>query len=406
MTMQSSGEEPSNSASNSLEAAANKRKVWIRTLKTVGFAAVIYFFVFPLVPGFRQAFSDLFEVDKSMLVLGVLLEFAGLLCYSLLTRAALGNEGHKMPVMRLFRIQLSTKSLGSIMPGGSAASSALGYRLLTLSGIQGPDAGFALATAGIGSAVMLNLILWVGLIVSIPIRGVNALYGGAAIVGIVLMLVAAGLIFGLVEGQGRAERAVRWLAQHVRIDADHACEVIRHLGNRLEGLIADRQLLWRVAGWALANWLFDMAALFVFLRAFGGHIAIDGLIVAFGLANVMAVVPITPGGLGIVEGIYIPTIVGFGLSRSSATVGVLTYRLAQFWLPILVGAACYLSLRVGPWSLEKKDRLKPLRKVAEDAVGRGESNIDWVERHAPRDRTGQYPLPALPDDESGPIQKS
>jgi len=63
-------------------------------------------------------------------------------------------------------------------------------------------------------------------------------------------------------------------------------------------------------------------------------------------------------------------------------------------------------LRVGPWSLEKKDRLKPLRKVAEDAVSKGESKIDWVERHAPRDRTGQYPLPALPDDESGPIQKS
>jgi uncharacterized protein (TIRG00374 family) len=405
MKMQSSGDQPSNSANLSVEADAIRRKVWIRTLKTIGFAAVIYFFVFPLVPGFRQAFHDLFRVDKTMLAFGVLLEFIGLFCYSLLTRAALGNEGHKMPVVRLFRIQLSTKSLGSIMPGGSAASSALGYRLLTLSGIQGPDAGFALATAGIGSAVMLNLILWVGLIISIPIRGVNALYGAAAIVGIVLMLVAAGLIFGLVEGQGRAERAVRWLAQHVRIDADHACEVIRHLGNRLEGLIADRQLLWRVAGWALANWLFDMAALFVFLRAFGGHIAIDGLIVAFGLANVMAVVPITPGGLGIVEGIYIPTIVGFGLSRSSATVGVLTYRLAQFWLPILVGAACYLSLRVGPWSLERKDRLKPLRQVAEDAVSRGESNIDWVERHAPRDRTGQYPLPALPDDDSGPMRK-
>jgi hypothetical protein len=119
----------------------------------------------------------------------------------------------------------------------------------------------------------------------------------------------------------------------------------------------------------------------------------------------MAVVPLTPGGLGIVEGIYIPTIVGFGLSRSSATVGVLTYRLAQFWLPILVGAACYLSLRIGPWSLEKKDRLKPLREVAEDAVSRGESNFDWVERHAPLDRTGQYPLPALPDDDSGPMHK-
>ena len=386
-----------------LEAAASRRRVWIRTLKTVGTAVVIYFFVLPLIPGFRKAVDDLFEVDRSMLLIGVGLEIVALLCYSFLTKAALGPEGDKVPVLRMFRIQLSTKALGSIMPAGSAASSALGYRLLTLSGVHGPDAGFALATAGIGSAVVLNLILWFGLIVSIPFRGVNALYGFAAIVGVILMLVASALIFGLVEGQGRAERAVRWLARHVRLDADRLSEVIRHLGNRLEGLIADRQLLRRVILWASANWLFDMAALYIFLRAFDGRLAVDGLIVAFGLANVMAVVPITPGGLGIIEGMYIPTLVGFGLSRSTATVGVLTYRLAQFWLPIVIGAGCYLSLRVGPWSLDRKDRLKPLRVVAEEAVTKTESKIEFFERRAPRDRTGQYPLPPINDDDTGPV---
>ena len=382
---------------------ADRKRVWVRTLKLVGTAVVFYFFVLPLVPGFRKAWNDVFEVDKTMLVLGVVLEFLALLCYSLLTRAALGPEGERVTVLRLFRIQLSTKALGSIMPAGSAASSALGYRLLTLSGVHGPDAGFALATAGIGSAVVLNLILWFGLIVSIPFRGVNALYGFAAIVGVILMLVASALIFGLVEGQGRAERAVRWLARHVRLDADRISEIIRHLGNRLEGLIADRQLLIRVFVWASANWILDMAAVYVFLRAFGGHLAVDGLIVAFGLANVMAVVPITPGGLGIIEGIYIPTIIGFGMSRATATVGILTYRLAQFWAPIVVGAGCYLSLRVGPWSLDRKDRLKPLRVVAEEAATKSESKIDFFEKRAPRDRTGQYPLPPINDDDTGPV---
>lgn len=385
------------------DGSADRKRVWVRTLKLVGTAVVFYFFVLPLVPGFRKAWNDVFEVDKTMLVLGVVLEFLALLCYSLLTRAALGPEGERVTVLRLFRIQLSTKALGSIMPAGSAASSALGYRLLTLSGVHGPDAGFALATAGIGSAVVLNLILWFGLIVSIPFRGVNALYGFAAIVGVILMLVASALIFGLVEGQGRAERAVRWLARHVRLDADRISEIIRHLGNRLEGLIADRQLLIRVFVWASANWILDMAAVYVFLRAFGGHLAVDGLIVAFGLANVMAVVPITPGGLGIIEGIYIPTIIGFGMSRATATVGILTYRLAQFWAPIVVGAGCYLSLRVGPWSLDRKDRLKPLRVVAEEAATKSESKIDFFEKRAPRDRTGQYPLPPINDDDTGPV---
>ena len=120
-----------------LEAAASRRRVWIRTLKTVGTAVVIYFFVLPLIPGFRKAVDDLFEVDRSMLLIGVGLEIVALLCYSFLTKAALGPEGDKVPVLRMFRIQLSTKALGSIMPAGSAASSALGYRLLTLSGVHG-----------------------------------------------------------------------------------------------------------------------------------------------------------------------------------------------------------------------------------------------------------------------------
>ena len=76
----------------------------------------------------------------------------------------------------MFRIQMSTKALSNIVPGGSAAGSALGYRLITLSGVSGPDAGFALGTAGLGSAVVLNLIFWLALMVSIPMRGVNPAY--------------------------------------------------------------------------------------------------------------------------------------------------------------------------------------------------------------------------------------
>ena len=81
--------------------------------------------------------------------------------YTLLTRAALGDESNNISRLRLFRIQMSTKALSSIVPGGSAAGSAMGYRLMTLSGVNGPDAGFALATAGLGSAVVLNLIFWI-----------------------------------------------------------------------------------------------------------------------------------------------------------------------------------------------------------------------------------------------------
>ena len=362
-------------------------------LKWVIFAIIIYFFVLPLIPGFGKAVSELAKVRPSLLVLGLGLELAALFAYSLLTHAALGDSRHSISIWRLFRIQLSTKSVSEVLPAGSAASSALGFKLLTSSGVPGPDAGFALATAGLGSAVVLNLILWVGLIASIPGQGVNAAYGSAALVGVILMLVATGLVVGLIDGQGRAERSIKWIATKLRMDPDNAADVLRQLGFRLQGLAREPGLKERVFVWALLNWLLDMAALWVFLLAFGAEVDLRNLIVAFGLANIMAVVPITPGGLGIVEGIYIPTLVGFGLTRSVATVGVLSYRIAQYWMPLIVGAIVYLSLRVGPWAIDRSEKLKSFRRVAVDATEHPSNKYNWAQHYAPRDRTGQFPLP-------------
>lgn len=378
-----------------MEEEQKKPKTFRRTLQILAVGAVVYFFVLPLIPGFRQAVSDLYTINPYLLLVGIGLQGFSLFSYSLLTRAALGEHGERISRGRLFRIQLSTKALGNLVPGGSAASSALGYRLITMCGIPGPDAAFALATAGIGSAVVLNLILWFGLIISIPFRGVNAAYGTAAIIGVIFMAFAAFLIFGLLEGQGRSERIVRAIARRFRFDEHHAAEVLAHLGSRIEGLILDKKLLRRVVGWATANWLLDAFSLWVFLRAFGGDVGFDGLIVAFGIANVFSVVPVTPGGLGLVEGIYIPSLVGFGLARRTATVGVLSYRVAQYWLPIVVGWACYLSLRVGPFAIDRKQRLQPISRLAQTQTERGLSTVDWVEKYAPKDRTGQFPMPAF-----------
>jgi uncharacterized protein (TIRG00374 family) len=374
-------------------ALAQKKQPWWWSkrargaLKIVAIFFVIYFFILPLIPGFRRAVNDLQKVNPALLVVGLTLQLAALVSYSLLTRAALPRRSVSIP--RIVRIQLSTRALASVMPGGSAAGSALGYRLLTVSGVDGPDAGFALATAGLGSAVVLNVIFWTGLLVSIPLRGVNPFYGTAAIVGTVLVILFLFLVIGLLKGQARAERIFRSLARRFHFDEDRAARLVRQIATRLRELAADPKLLSAVVGWATANWLLDAASLWVFLRAFGGTLPLDGLIVSFGLANVFASLPITPGGIGIVEGIYIPTLVGFGLSRSTATLGVISYRLAQYWLPMLLGALAYLSLRVGPFSIERRDRLERLRVLARDEAEMFESGLEWAERygHRPSDPT-------------------
>ena len=352
------------------------------TIKVLLFAFVLWVFVLPLIPGFRKALTELREVQPLLLGVGIALQVSSWYCYSLLTRAALGEAARPISPMRMFRIQMSTKAMTNIVPGGSAAGPALGYRLLTLSGVRGPDAGFALATAGIGSALVLNLIFWVALLISIP-RGVsNPFYVFAAIAGMMLMLIAAFLVMGLMDGQGRAERALRWIARKLHTDEDRAARVIRRIASRLEEVLKNPALLGRVAGWAAVNWLLDAASLWVFLRAFGGTLDPISLFVAFGLGNIVAVIPITPGGLGIVDGVYLPTLVGFGLTRSTASLGFASYRIAQFFLPVLVGGILYLSLRVGPFRIERREeRLASLRELARDDDITRETRVDWVLRN-------------------------
>jgi len=372
-----------------------RRRAIVRTLKVLATLAVVYFIILNI-PGLRNAVDQLDEVQPGLLLVGLLLEIGALFCYSVMTKAALGVPGHHFSVWRLFRIQLSTRALSSLVPGGSAAGSALGYRLLTLSNVAGPDAGFALAAAGLASAIVLNFILWFGLIVSIPIRGVNPVYGTAAIAGIILMGIAVAIIFGLIEGQARSEKILRSVARRFHFDEDRAGEAVRHIGGRMRELAEDRSLLKKMVLWASLNWLIDAAALWVFLRAFGESLPVDGLIVAFGLANVLAAIPLTPGGLGIVEGVYVPVLVGFGLPRATAVVGVVSYRIAQYWLPIVIGGACYLSLRVGPWAIDR-ERLAPLRDVVADAGETAESVLDFSERFTARERTREIPIPERSD---------
>jgi len=80
------------------------------------------------------------------------------------------------------------------------------------------------------------------------------------------------------------------------------------------------------------------------LIAFGHALGPVGLLVPYGIANVLAALPITPAGLGIVEAFMIPALVGFSVPRGTAILGVLAWRGLNFLAPIPVGLAAYLSL--------------------------------------------------------------
>jgi uncharacterized protein (TIRG00374 family) len=308
---------------------------------------VVEYLLLPELAGAGRSLHLLGRVNVAYLLLGTVLEACSLVAYAQLTHTVLPPGGPSRS--RLLRIDLSSLAVSHVLPGGTAPGAGVAYRLLGESGVGGADAAFGLATQGVGSALVLNAIFWLALVISIPLNGYNPIYGIAAAAGALLLALFAATVVLLTRGRHRVIEVVRRAADRVPfLDGEQLAEQVRRIADRLHALIANRPVLYRALVWAAANWLLDAASLWVFLAAFGRLASPVDLLVAYGLANVLAVIPVTPGGLGVIEGVLIPTLAGFGLPRGVAILGVLGYRLVNFWLPIPVGAGAFLSLRLTP----------------------------------------------------------
>jgi hypothetical protein len=66
-----------------------------------------------------------------------------------------------------------------------------------------------------------------------------------------------------------------------------------------------------------------------------------GLLLAYGAGQLAANLPITPGGLGVVEGSLTIAIVAYGGAAGSTVVAVLLYRFISFWLILPIGWAAW-----------------------------------------------------------------
>jgi uncharacterized protein (TIRG00374 family) len=218
--------------------------------------------------------------------------------------------------------------------------------MLTRSGVSGPAAVFAKATQAIGSAVVLNLILWVALVASLPLHGFSPVYGPVAVAGLVLLTAAAVLLVLVLRGDDRIAAVVgRQLGRLPRVSEERVRDAIHSGAGYLRAFAADRRLLAVTFLLAAANWLLDAGALWACVRAFGHTLGPDGLLVPYGIAAVLAALPLTPAGLGVVEASLIPALVGFSTPRGIAILGVLAWRAITFLLPIPIGGVSYLLLQ-------------------------------------------------------------
>lgn len=305
--------------------------------------------LYGVLPSLLAVFSEaprLIDVNPLWLVAIVLCEVASFACVWWLTRIAI-------PTATWFvagTSQLVANAVSRLVPGGAAVGTAVGWRMLAVSGINRATAGTAIAATSFlqnGVLFAIPIVALAGSIFGAPIpRGLTAIAWGGALVFVVLF----GLAFTIV----RFDRPLRAFGRGLeRVMSPLYRRFHKENPPTVEGVVRQRNEITSALGakWqqalmaAVGKWLFDYLALVSALYAVGARPRLSLVLLAYGVGAVAGMIPITPGGLGFVEAGLVGTLALAGIGGDQALLATLAYRIASYWLPMLAGLGAWIAFR-------------------------------------------------------------
>jgi len=163
--------------------------------------------------------------------------------------------------------------------------------------------------------------------------------GASLVIAAVLVVPRLGAGRAVPADAGRTRRALREVRKALVGGTAEAVQIVR-----------SRNLL--VIAGSLGYWAFDNAVLWATFHAFGLHPPLTVILIGYLIGQLGGLLPL-PGGLGGIDGGLIGTLIVYGTPAAATAAAVLVYRVILFWLPLLLGAVAFISLRRG---LNRPDR--------------------------------------------------
>jgi len=250
--------------------------------------------------------------------------------------------------------QAST-SLQTFVPGGAPVGVGISFGILRRLGIGAGAAGFAVALVGIWSQVTIFLYPVVGVVLLLAsgelsgtVTAAVAASGGAAVLAAAAAVYALRSRAAAVRLAGQVLRAATLGARLLRREPPRwDVDALLRLRDERVGLLRRRWPALTLG--TLANQLTAYILLDLSLRAVGvslHELSLAETFLAWALGRLIASLPLTPGGIGVVELGLIGLLVGFGGGNAHVVAAVLLYRGLIVVPTLIAGALTFLAWRV------------------------------------------------------------
>jgi uncharacterized membrane protein YbhN (UPF0104 family) len=327
----------------------------LRRLLQAAALLVVVVLVALLAPGLGEVRDRLAEASPGWLALGVAFETLSCISYVLMFRAVFCR---RMSWRTSAEIGWAELAAGSIVPASGAGGLALGAWILRRGGMAVEQiARRSVAFFLVKSSVNFVAVAVLGTLMAVGIVGphkswlLTALPAALSVAVIVAVLAIPRLGPGGDPGPEASKLRRAWSAVRGA--------VINGTAEAVE-LVRSRDLMVIVG--AIGYWAWDNAVLWATFHAVGADVPLSIVLMGYLIGQLGGLLPL-PGGIGGIDGGLIGTLVVYGAPAAATTAAVLAYRVILFWLPLVVGAIAFVSLRRALDQAERPDLCQPVPAV-------------------------------------------
>lgn len=291
------------------------------------------------------AAHQLGNLQTQWVVIGIVGEILSFISLGRLQRQLLLSGDVTIGTPYATELSLAQSAISNSLPGGPAFSFVYLYRQYRKKGASSAVSVWVLVGTLVCEALALSLVATAGVAIAIQ--------EGASYNLIVVTLVTLAIFAGLdaVIWQRKwlvrlVNRLLMWSQRHLGRPRRDIAVAIDSTMEQLSSIHLNWHELTRTVLYGMAFWVFDCVTLATSFAAVGASIPWRGLLLAYGAGQLAANLPITPGGLGVVEGSLTIAIVAFDGTDPLAFAAVLLYRIITFWGPLVVGWISWTDLTV------------------------------------------------------------
>lgn len=307
---------------------------WLRVMAVLFVVGAVVWFADRELPSWSTLSAAFGNVNLPLLGVATVVEAFSLWLFTRQQQVLFAGFGVRVPVGAAVGITYSRSAMSMTFPAGSVASAVFAVKQFRRFGASRSTAATVTVLSG-----------------AVSVIGLCCLYAGGAlaqwvfpspwqaITALVAALVVTYLLVGLAHGRPLPARRTR------PVDTRQRGRVATVVRARLADVATLPGRYWAAGiGYAAANWAADLACLVITCAAFGVDVSPVQIGVLYLGIQLVRQVPLSPGGIGVIETSLVAGLALLGADNAAATAATLGYRLLSCWLVIPIGLATWFAL--------------------------------------------------------------